>query len=190
MIMKTRIQLPHLMHIVSAKTYNIFWKTFASNIGICFSNFHHQFTMRFFNNQKRKNFWQNVIQKRARCIPEVNGTLKGSFRCISGSHFFVTSKEVIQPINQNNIAGSNRMFAMPLRSISIFSLLGKAKIKAAFAIGYASQIRKLAACLISSKFYNSSHKNLINNHSLINEWSLNVHRERLSEKALFRDATV
>lgn len=156
--MEPGIKITHDNKKLSTLDDNVIRESFASNIGISFSNFHHSQAMLSFNNQIWKNTWKKIVKKFACSIPSMYRAFIGSFACISISLLLTSSKKVIKPLSQALSGASNSKFAMPLCPVPVSSLFNLSKIETTFSIDYTCKVCELFRSLSSCKWYIFSHK--------------------------------
>ena len=167
--MKTRIEITHNRKESGSFFNDLFRKSLASEVPVCFANFKKRQALFSLDDQVRKYFGKNIVKKSARSVPCVDGPFESSFTGVTILSLLSATKKVLQPVDKAFITAVNRQLAMPLSAVSISSLFNAAKIKATLAINNASEICKLLRGLIGRKFNDFCHGHLVYDTAMINE---------------------
>lgn len=183
--MKARVKIPHFTHKFKALLDNILWKPFTTNIFGCESISDHNIALVFFDNKIWSNQWKNIIKHLPRSLPVKHWTRKCLFSGPSISRIFRTTKSIFKPYYEFFIATSYLKHAMPLKTVAIFALLDMANIQATFSVNKSCEISYLPYLMTGDEFNYFTHEYpFVYYIIVVNEKE--GHRERLSERALFK----
>src|SRR5690554_1518593 len=181
MIMKARIKVTHFFKQFQTSLVNRLWKSFTYYVIARRSVCSHNFALRFFNNEIRKNIRQNVIQHFPCSLPVKNWSTECFFASPSISRIFRTSKSIFQPNNKAFITTCNFEHGMPLITRPVFPLFSMSDVEAPFSIHNTSKICKFGNRMFGFKKYFFRHVENIKDRMVVNVKL--IHRERLNEKA-------